>query len=124
MSNESKLNNNLKQLSQKLGKVLKPLSILQKPFIFMVLLNLILSLGKKQSKYTKINGALTTAEQKEEKNDQGDGGEEEKADTKVQNREKKKKKKKKRTRDRRTKEDDKKKKKMSAMRGERGRKKK
>jgi hypothetical protein len=30
-------------------------------------------LGKKQSKYTKINGAPTTAEQKEEKNDQGDG---------------------------------------------------
>ena len=74
MSNENKLNNNSKQISQKLKKILKPLIDTSKTIYFYgIIKSYSFRQGKNNQKYTKINGALTTAEQKEEKNNQGDG---------------------------------------------------
>jgi hypothetical protein len=65
MSNESKLNNNSKQISQKLVKVPKSFIDTSKTIYFYGII--------KSYSFRSKYGALTTAEQKKEKNDQGDG---------------------------------------------------
>jgi hypothetical protein len=87
MSNESKLNNNSKQISQKLVKVLKSFIDTSKTIYFYGII--------KSYSFLSKYGALTTAEQKKEKNDKGDGEKKRRLIPKSKTEEQKKKKKKK-----------------------------